>query len=89
MRRFQLFDGGCYSYLLLIFLNKKSDFKSKGKHLMKKSNVIVFIREFIRIVNISFIILSAYVIKLYIFVFQKMLRRTMSLYVYFFDFVFS
>lgn len=56
---------------------------------MKKSNVIVFIREFIRIVNISFIILSAYVIKLYIFVFQKMLRRTMSLYVYFFDFVFS
>lgn len=67
----------CY---LLLFFNTKSDFKSKGTHLMKKSNVIVFIwvrrlGKTVRIVNISFIILSAYVMKLYIFLLLKDVKK--------------
>lgn len=58
----------------------KSDFKSKGTHLIKKSNVIVFIwvrrlGKTVRIVNISFIILSAYVMKLYIFLLLKDVKK--------------
>lgn len=47
---------------------------------MKKSNVIVFIRvrrlgKTVRIVDISFIILSAYVMKLYIFLLLKDVKK--------------
>lgn len=43
-----------------------------------------------KIVNTLFIILSAYMcaIKLYIFAFSKDVKKPMSLYVYLFDFVF-
>lgn len=63
--------------------------------MIKKNDVILFIEvrllgENDKIVNTSFIILSAYmgVNKLYIFAFSKDVKKPMSLYVCLFDFVF-
>lgn len=63
--------------------------------MIKKNDVIVFIEVRLlgkndKIVNTLFIILSAYMyaIKLYIFAFSKDVKKPMSLYVYLFDFVF-
>lgn len=77
LRTVYKFDGDCYCYRYFL---TKSDFKSKGTHLMKKSNVIEFIwvrrlGKTVRIVNISFIILSAYVMKLYIFLLLKDVKK--------------